>query len=170
MDIKQFQTARAALTLGKDMTFRDYAQGAYRMRGIGQGQTITLLVIPEVAKLVSDAVSVGSGMPWRGRQSGADAKDLLDVTCWLLINGCRSEEVQASMLLCQNASNVWRKAAYTQLLDLGSQSKVGSVGQSSKGVAMSALLSAWRDAVDLSIPNEIPRPKQLVETLEAKLN
>ena len=26
MDIKQFYTARAALTLGKDMTFRDYAQ------------------------------------------------------------------------------------------------------------------------------------------------
>ena len=30
MDIKQFYTARAAVTLGKDMTFRDLAQGAYR--------------------------------------------------------------------------------------------------------------------------------------------
>jgi hypothetical protein len=30
MDIKQFYTAQAAVTLGKDMTFRDLAQGAYR--------------------------------------------------------------------------------------------------------------------------------------------
>lgn len=30
----------AAVTLGKDMTFRDYAQGAFRMRGIGKGQKV----------------------------------------------------------------------------------------------------------------------------------
>lgn len=40
MDIKQTLNARAIITLGKDMTFRDYAQGAFRMRGIGQGQTL----------------------------------------------------------------------------------------------------------------------------------
>lgn len=40
MDIAQAPTARAVVTIGKDMTFRDYAQGAYRMRGIGIGQTI----------------------------------------------------------------------------------------------------------------------------------
>ena len=50
MDIKQSPNARAVVTIGKDMTFRDYAQGAYRMRGIGVGQTITLYLIPEVVK------------------------------------------------------------------------------------------------------------------------
>lgn len=40
MDIKQAPNAVAVLTLGKDMTFRDYAQGAFRMRGIGNGQLI----------------------------------------------------------------------------------------------------------------------------------
>ena len=54
MDIHQAIDARAALTLGKDMTFRDYAQGAFRMRGIGKGQTIELFVIPEVMRLVND--------------------------------------------------------------------------------------------------------------------
>ena len=49
MDIKHNIAARAALTLGKDLTWRDYAQGAYRMRGIGKGQTIELLVTPEIA-------------------------------------------------------------------------------------------------------------------------
>ena len=50
MDIKQVLNAKAFQTLGKDMTFRDFAQGAFRMRGVGQGQTITLLIIPEVQK------------------------------------------------------------------------------------------------------------------------
>lgn len=54
MDIVQCIDARAALTLGKDMTFRDYAQGAFRMRGIGKGQTIELFIIPEVVRLVND--------------------------------------------------------------------------------------------------------------------
>lgn len=40
MDIPQAIHARAAQTLGKDMTFRDYAQGAYRMRGVGNGQQV----------------------------------------------------------------------------------------------------------------------------------
>ena len=31
---------------------RDYAQGAFRMRGIGKGQTVTLYLIPEVRKLI----------------------------------------------------------------------------------------------------------------------
>ncbi len=38
MDIKQALNAVALITLGKDMSFRDYAQGAFRMRGIGAGQ------------------------------------------------------------------------------------------------------------------------------------
>jgi hypothetical protein len=54
MDIHQCIDARAALTLGKDMTFRDYAQGAFRMRGIGKGQTIELFIIPEVLRMVDD--------------------------------------------------------------------------------------------------------------------
>ena len=39
MDIKQCGTARAAITVSKDTNIlRDYAQGAWRMRGIGVGQ------------------------------------------------------------------------------------------------------------------------------------
>ena len=48
MDIKQAVDACAALTLGKDMVFRDYAQGAFRMRGIGKGQTICLFITPGI--------------------------------------------------------------------------------------------------------------------------
>jgi hypothetical protein len=34
------------------MVFRDYVQGAYRMRGIGQGQKIHIFIIPEVKELI----------------------------------------------------------------------------------------------------------------------
>lgn len=52
MDIKQSLSAVAILTMGKDMTFRDYAQGAFRMRGIGKGQRIHLFITPEIKRLV----------------------------------------------------------------------------------------------------------------------
>merc|ERR1719162_767380 len=60
MDIKQAASARAMLTLGKDMTFRNYAQGAYRMRGIGKGQTVELLVPPAVLGLVRSNCELGA--------------------------------------------------------------------------------------------------------------
>ena len=56
MDIPQPLAACAALTLGKDMSWRDYAQGAFRMRGLGAGQRIELLMTPEVERLVDDAI------------------------------------------------------------------------------------------------------------------
>ena len=34
MDIKQAAASQAAITLGKDMCLRDYAQGAWRMRSV----------------------------------------------------------------------------------------------------------------------------------------
>lgn len=40
--------ARAVQTLGKDMVWRDFVQGAWRMRRIQRGHTIKILVIPEV--------------------------------------------------------------------------------------------------------------------------
>ena len=49
----------AVVTLGKDMTFRDYAQGCWRMRGLGQGQTIRIFMIPEVGNLIAEQVTAG---------------------------------------------------------------------------------------------------------------
>ena len=46
-DIKQFPNAVAVVTIGKDMTFRDFAQGSFRMRQIGVGQTLHLYIIAE---------------------------------------------------------------------------------------------------------------------------
>jgi hypothetical protein len=50
MDIKQAPSAKAIVTIGKAMTFRDYAQGTFRMRGIGKGQSIVLYLTPEAPR------------------------------------------------------------------------------------------------------------------------
>merc|ERR1712187_697950 len=57
MDIKHTLSATAALTLGKDMVFRDYTQGAWRMRQIGVGQKMRLFVTPEVKALIERELS-----------------------------------------------------------------------------------------------------------------
>ena len=124
MDIHQCIDARAALTLGKDMTFRDYAQGAFRMRGIGKGQTIELFIIPEVMRLVRDQrVKLNQRLPPASPlhlppTQGPFSADLLslapspsnnlppptgkqllvDIAAWMTVNGMRSENMQFRML------------------------------------------------------------------------
>jgi hypothetical protein len=51
MDIKQTLDAIAAVTLGKDMTLRDYTQACWRMRGLGKGQTVHLYIVGELPPL-----------------------------------------------------------------------------------------------------------------------
>ena len=53
IDIKQALSAVAVVTLGKDMTLRDYSQGCWRMRALGKGQCIHLLFTPEIRGLIS---------------------------------------------------------------------------------------------------------------------
>eukprot|EP01065_Artemidia_motanka_P000909 TRINITY_DN1042_c0_g1_i1.p1 TRINITY_DN1042_c0_g1~~TRINITY_DN1042_c0_g1_i1.p1 ORF type:complete len:4224 (+),score=1358.75 TRINITY_DN1042_c0_g1_i1:274-12672(+) len=105
MDIKQAPTARAVLTIGKDMTFRDYAQGAYRMRGIGKGQTLRLHIIQEVQTRIESEL----GTARTGRAE-------IDVPSWLLLNSMRMEALQAVKLGEQELQNIWRKTALAALV------------------------------------------------------
>jgi hypothetical protein len=109
MDIHQCIDARAVITLGKDMTFRDYAQGAFRMRGIGQGQTLEIFIIPEVMERITKHQKLLTGS-LHAQQRGPDSDSLLSlgpiqpqitgnqllvhVTSWLTLNGMKSENMQ----------------------------------------------------------------------------
>jgi len=138
MDIHQCIDARAALTLGKDMTFRDYAQGAFRMRGIGKGQTIELFVIPEVMRLVEDQHNRANGSQTQPQtmalqpgndllalasqasfipstNSGSSKQLLINVAAWLTVNGMKSENMQFRMLCHQSIDNVTRKRTFDLL-------------------------------------------------------
>uniref|UniRef100_A0A6V2M4H7 ubiquitinyl hydrolase 1 n=1 Tax=Ditylum brightwellii TaxID=49249 RepID=A0A6V2M4H7_9STRA len=141
MDIHQAIDARAAQTLGKDMTFRDYSQGAFRMRGIGKGQTIELFIIPEVMELVKnqknrlnpqlmapqqptlqpthnplgDDLLDLAAIPTQQNLGGAQL--LVDVASWLTVNGMKSENMQFRMLCQQSIFNVTRKRSFNTLND-----------------------------------------------------
>ena len=104
MDIKQSPNARAVVTIGKDMTFRDFAQGAYRMRGIGVGQTITLYLIPEVVKRMEAELTPEEC-----------ARPEVAVPAWLLLNSMRMESLQFVCLSVQELHNIWRKRALGSL-------------------------------------------------------
>lgn len=139
MDIHQGIDARAVLTLGKDMTFRDYAQGAFRMRGIGKGQTIHVFVIPEVLRLIDDQMKKSTtgaslfkpviqapqsgfgsdilalnapnvGIPISSATHGRQL--LVNIATWLIVNGMKSENVQFRMLCQQSIDNVTRKRSH----------------------------------------------------------
>ena len=70
---------------------RDYAQGAWRMRQLGQGQTLSVWLIPEVRRLVNRAAeAAGSASASRGLA--------VDTMAWLMLNSIRSEKVQAAKL------------------------------------------------------------------------
>jgi hypothetical protein len=125
------------------MTFRDYAQGAFRMRGIGKGQTIHVFVIPEVLRLIDDQMKKGSTgaslfkpvvqlLPQGGYgadmlalnapnvgisiSSATHGRPLLvNIATWLVVNGMKSENVQFRMLCHQSIDNVTRKRAHSVL-------------------------------------------------------
>ena len=123
MDIKQCIDARAAITLGKDMTFRDYAQGAFRMRGIGQGQTLELFIIPEVMERINKHMrllsgarpqqnALGAGSELLSLSSVPSGNLLVNVASWLTLNGMKSENMQFRLLCHQSVENVIRKRAF----------------------------------------------------------
>jgi hypothetical protein len=118
MDIKHVVNATAVITLGKDMVFRDYVQGAYRMRGIGAGQKIHVCIIPEVSELMKRELKDASALvPGLATAVSDEMTDhvLEDIVAWLTVNSLRSEQVQWTMLCLQNIGNLYRKNAFLAL-------------------------------------------------------
>lgn len=128
-DVKQVASATAVMTLGKDLTFRDYAQGAYRMRGIGNGQKLCLYLIPEVMARMKAMLcpssplkptmvcGIGEEEEEEPSETTFESGDLLrDVPAWLMLNSMKMESLQYLKLSLQELSNVWRKKAYDYLL------------------------------------------------------
>jgi Ca2+-binding EF-hand superfamily protein len=75
-DIEIPPHAIAALTVSKDVTFRDLAQGAFRMRRVGRGQKVDLMVPPEIAKLIRIHAAIGRGEA--APSGGANAAGMLN--------------------------------------------------------------------------------------------
>merc|ERR1711865_467791 len=126
MDIKQALDATAVVTLGKDMTLRDYSQGCWRMRGLGKGQRIKMMVVKEVAELirknstkmkyVSDVVAENVENVENVEDDDQEKKHLVQAVAWLITNSMRSEMLQYLQLQMQMITNLWRKSAFRTLM------------------------------------------------------
>eukprot|EP00928_Gymnodinium_smaydae_P006393 TRINITY_DN12258_c0_g1_i2.p1 TRINITY_DN12258_c0_g1~~TRINITY_DN12258_c0_g1_i2.p1 ORF type:complete len:1179 (-),score=178.35 TRINITY_DN12258_c0_g1_i2:170-3580(-) len=163
MDIAQCPTAHAVVTVGKDMTFRDYAQGSYRMRGIGIGQTIEVYLIPEVVNRIKEDLVTHSG------------DFLLDVPAWLLLNSMRMEGLQFVQLSLQELHNVWRKRALSSLLDevrltskqldVGQQEGMQRLRRFEDNAWQKLCINVFREPIGFPVEAKVPQPRPFVETV-----
>merc|ERR1712137_1114356 len=179
MDIKQAPNAQAVLTIGKDMTFRDYAQGAYRMRGIGKGQTIQLYIIPEV----QHRIETDLGQPGEGIASLLSGRPELDVPAWLLLNSMRMESIQFIQMSTQELLNVWRKKALITLLTEGEQNAltVSPPPSSSERLRrfvdpkmpkeqlqwLKRCVNQFREPISYAVEDCVPEPRSYAAKLQA---
>jgi hypothetical protein len=150
VDIVQAPTARAVVTIGKDSVLRDYAQGAWRMRRLGQGQTLQVWLIPEVARLVSAAVDKAHMNP--------DGPLINSTMAWLAVNSIRAETLQAAKLRVLQAGTIARTAAFKQLL-----------GVAPALVARMQSKTVWLDAAEREIEKLNAAHMQNLAKLSAQL-
>lgn len=186
MDIKQCVNARAVLTLGKDMTFRDYAQGAYRMRGIETGQSIHLFMIPEVENRIRHEMGFTQSSALVEKTKMLN-EYLLLVPAWLLINSMRLESMQLVQLSLQELHNTWRKRALNSLLDeIGTvkdvvQAKPGGtsssyslssrlrrfIGDEESKQWLRSCIDIFRVEISYHVETVVPKKKELTDVVEA---
>ena len=190
MDIEQLMNAHAALTLGKDMVFRDYAQGAFRLRQIGKGQRLTLHIIPEVMQLIGahvarqrgQSVGVYSQSFARMPPNEQWAEMLKSVVSWLLANSISYERTQFKLLCEQNLAAVWRKRAYRNLLAgwehlLPHSDKGGLQGilfghdarRTDRSEELKPSIVVFREGVDFGVENTIPQVFDYVQKLTQRV-
>ena len=173
MDIEQLVNAHAVLTLGKDMVFRDYAQGAFRMRKIGSGQRLTLYIIPEVMQLIGVHMALSTGRTLAQYSAWFAALEphagwgqmLRAIVSWLLRNSIGYERTQFKLLCEQNLSAIWRKRAYRNLLK-GWERLLPAEGRHAKPPPahgpgsieeLKPSIIVFREGVDFAVENSVPQ-------------
>ncbi|CAK9023700.1 unnamed protein product [Durusdinium trenchii] len=164
MDIQHRLDAVAALTLGKDMVWRDFAQGAYRMRGIGRGQSICLYIIPEIEELISRDLGLAH-LPQLPRFStlGDRHKGVLDaVACWLLCQSMRTEKVQYAMLQLQNLANIWRRSSLAVVME----DYEAMAGMKPDTLAR---VQVYKEPIDFKVPSKVPHMDTIGAAAERRI-
>jgi hypothetical protein len=134
------------------------------MRGIGKGQTITLMITPEVSDLIRKQVSIGAtGKPYvQGIGDLSNSESFLrDVISWLVINSMRVDGIQYNLLCEQSVANIWRKRCFAVLLatfrDLDDTERCPP--QTGRA------LQIFRERIDFELENSIPKSERYSEKI-----
>ncbi|CAE7399752.1 unnamed protein product [Symbiodinium necroappetens] len=126
------------------------------MRGVGQGQCIEILLIPEVASLANKVLAKAEGVDSsqrisRIRMANWEQQILVDIIGWLIVNGL-VKDLKKSRLLCQqNARNLWRQYATAHL-----ESAPSDVHRWLKDSKTKTCLDCLRNRIDFTVSNAVP--------------
>lgn len=149
------------------MVAGDFAQGAFRMRGIGpRGQRVRVVVIPEVRRLVIRELAL-----CRPDSVSSGISPLAELVAWLVINSLRAEQLQWSMLCAQNISNLYRKVAFRHLTGGEPEKEFSSFHQldnNGSSVAQRAL-AVFEEPIDFSLEAAVPDPVPFEDRLRSLL-
>ncbi|KAJ8602501.1 hypothetical protein CTAYLR_001253 [Chrysophaeum taylorii] len=187
IDVRHVANAMALVTLGKDMVWRDFAQGVFRMRGIGTGQRVRVVVIPEVRRLVAhelgscralepsatDNNGGGGGilsLTTARNNGGPHISPLAEIVAWLVVNSLRAEQLQWSMLCAQNISNVYRKEAFFHLATGEPEEELRRpVAFANASGVTGRALRVFEEPIDFSLEAAVPDPVPFEERLRTLL-
>lgn len=155
--------------------------------GIGKGQTIKLLVVPEISDRINTQVSIGAGIiqsksislpppTTTSSSSSTTAASLInnqelkqflqDVLSWLMINSMRVDGVQFNLLCEQSVGNIWRKRTFRTLLT--NYRFIDEVTHSP--IEVTRALQVFRERIDFEIENSIPKSIRYSEKILQHIN
>jgi hypothetical protein len=161
------QAATAAQTLGKDMTWRDYTQGAWRMRQVGKGQRIDVLVTPEVARLVAAAAAAGEGTQPAARAAALAAAPPA-ASAWLVRTSPPGSSPRACAPRATSTACCASSVRGTCGASAPSESwlrRTRQIGATSAAAAtrkrLGQCVDAFRERVDYMVENAIPAGRRL---------
>ncbi|ORM39890.1 uncharacterized protein BXIN_2426 [Babesia sp. Xinjiang] len=103
-DIRQCATAMAMITVGPNMTYRDYSQGAWRMREVGRGQTLHLVVPRELDRVIE-------------MEQGEAQLKIVQCLQWLVVKGVLEDVRLKTVLEEQQRENAVRKQAFVKMIE-----------------------------------------------------
>ncbi len=147
IDIKQSPDAHAAVTIGKDLTIRDFAQGCYRMRQLGKGQVVHCIWVPEVKKLVP--------------RTGDSVETLAtDAVAWLTSRYIESEVLQFSELCRQTADSFPRRHALSQLLAVAPRTCMQMDATAAKLLQLARAQSSFQGSIQFDL-NSVGQKAQI---------
>ena len=152
--------------------FRDYAQGAWRMRQFGYGQKLTVILVKEVEHLIENATAkekAATITKTGDYLSSLSSQQLLShIVGWLILNSMKAENLQSMALAQQELALVWRRQALQHLLS----SRCAAQMQSDAGIAKTRFFNT-EDQVQLeqgfAFPLEVfttPQESKLLQSVQ----
>lgn len=153
------------------------------MRGIGAGQKIHIVIIPEVQKIIerefqhslsprpqSDADALATSEPAAG--SSGDSV-LNDVIAWLIVNSLRSEQTQWIMLCQHQIGSLYRKNALYSILQktnffVNGAKKAAPSAPSALSAVPAAAASAAAGETEASVSSSTSDGDAFISSLDAE--